>query len=58
MRVPGQTDEFIATALIMSFRSTKWGNMERRAGWSKASTPPEKKEMASRCHTSTELMSG
>ena len=38
MRVPGQIEEFNATALIMNCRSTRCGNIERRAGWSNAST--------------------
>ena len=53
IRVPGQTDEFIATALIMSRRWIRWGKRARRAGWSKASMAPARKAMASRCHTRT-----
>ena len=53
IRVPGQIEEFKATALIMSLRSMRCGKRERRAGWSKASTAPVRKEMASRCQTLT-----
>ena len=53
VRVNGQIDEFNATALIMSFRSMSCGKSARRAGWSKASTPPAKKEMINRCQMLT-----
>ena len=50
MRVPGQIEEFNATALIMYCRSTRCGNNDRLAGWSKASTAPARNEISRTCH--------
>ena len=50
MRVPGQIEEFNATALIMNCRSTRCGNIDRRAGWSNASTPPARNAISRTCH--------
>ena len=56
MRVPGQIEEFKATALLITLRSMSWGMRALRAGWSKASTAPARKDMVNRCHTSTRSM--
>ena len=52
--VPCQMTEFIATALIITLRSIKWGYSACLAGLSKASTPPVSRAITKTCHDSTQ----
>ena len=53
IRVPCQTIELSATALIITLRSISWGYSACRAGWSKALTAPDRNASTTMCQTFT-----